>query len=155
KMIAVSTTCMAEVIGDDLDSFIKNAKAKGSIPEDYHVPFAHTPSFVGSHITGYDNMLKGILTHFWENKERTANESVNIVGGFDGYCVGNNRELKRMLELMDIDYTLVSDPADVFDTPSDGEFRMYSGGTTLEATGNALNAKATVALQGISVAKTL
>ncbi len=46
KMIAVSTTCMAEVIGDDLHAFIQNAKAKGSVPEDYDVPFAHTPAFV-------------------------------------------------------------------------------------------------------------
>ena len=66
KMIAVSTTCMAEVIGDDLDSFIQTAKQKGSIPEEFDVPFAHTPSFVGSHVTGYDNMMKGILTHFWD-----------------------------------------------------------------------------------------
>src|SRR3954451_21267925 len=35
KMIAVSTTCMAEVIGDDLQSFITNAKQKGSVPEDF------------------------------------------------------------------------------------------------------------------------
>ena len=57
KMIAVSTTCMAEVIGDDLGSFIGNAKNEGGIPETLPVPFAHTPSFVGSHITGYDNMI--------------------------------------------------------------------------------------------------
>jgi nitrogenase molybdenum-iron protein beta chain len=54
-MIAVSTTCMAEVIGDDLDAFIKTSKQKGSIPAEFDVPFAHTPAFVGSHITGYDN----------------------------------------------------------------------------------------------------
>jgi nitrogenase molybdenum-iron protein beta chain len=155
KMIAMSTTCMAEVIGDDLDSFIKNAKAKGSIPEDYRVPFAHTPSFVGSHVTGYDNMLKGILSHFWEGRERKAGEKVNIAGGFDGYCVGNNRELKRILGLMDVDYTLLSDPADVFDTPTDGQFRMYDGGTTLEAAAEALNAKSIISLQGISTAKSL
>ena len=68
KMIAVSTTCMAEVIGDDLQSFISNAKTKGSVPEDFDVPFAHTPAFVGSHTTGYDNMVKGILEHFWKGK---------------------------------------------------------------------------------------
>ena len=34
KMIAVSTTCMAEVIGDDLNAFIKNAKEKGAGPTD-------------------------------------------------------------------------------------------------------------------------
>ena len=52
EMIAVSTTCMAEVIGDDLNAFINNAKEKGSVPEDFAVPFAHTPAFVGSHVTG-------------------------------------------------------------------------------------------------------
>ena len=31
-MIAVSTTCMAEVIGDDLNAFINNARADGHIP---------------------------------------------------------------------------------------------------------------------------
>ena len=29
KMLAVSTTCMAEVIGDDLNAFIKQAREKG------------------------------------------------------------------------------------------------------------------------------
>ena len=68
KMIAVSTTCMAEVIGDDLNAFIKTAKEKGSVPAEYDVPFAHTPAFVGSHVTGYDNVLKGIIEHFWDGK---------------------------------------------------------------------------------------
>ena len=47
-MIAVSTTCMAEVIGDDLNAFIKTSKEKGSVPADFDVPFAHTPAFVGA-----------------------------------------------------------------------------------------------------------
>ncbi|KAF0140240.1 MAG: nitrogenase molybdenum-iron protein beta chain [Rhodospirillaceae bacterium] len=63
KMIAVSTTCMTEVIGDDLNFFIIQAKDKGSAPQDFSVPFAHTPAFVGSHVIGYDNMLKDILSY--------------------------------------------------------------------------------------------
>ena len=39
---------------------------------DFDVPFAHTPAFVGSHVDGYDNMLKGILEHFWKDRERAA-----------------------------------------------------------------------------------
>ena len=31
---------------------------------------------------------------------------------------------------MGVDYTLLSDAADQFDTPADGEFRMFDGGTT-------------------------
>ena len=76
-MIAVSTTCMAEVIGDDLNAFIKTAKEKGSVPKEFDVPFAHTPAFVGSHITGYDNVLKGIVRAFlgrqgWHRSETRA-----------------------------------------------------------------------------------
>jgi nitrogenase molybdenum-iron protein beta chain len=155
KMIAVSTTCMAEVIGDDLNSFILQAKQKESVPADFDVPFAHTPAFVGSHVDGYDNMQKGILSHFWEHAERTEGESVNIIPGFDGFAVGNNRELKRMLDEMGVDYTMLSDVSDVYDTPSDGEFRMYDGGTKLEDAKAALNAKATISMQQFCTPKTL
>ncbi|MEQ8825235.1 MAG: nitrogenase molybdenum-iron protein subunit beta [Filomicrobium sp.] len=155
KMIAVSTTCMAEVIGDDLNSFILQAKEKGSVPEDFDVPYAHTPAFVGSHTNGYDNMTKGILEHFWKDAERTPNEKINIIPGFDGFAVGNVRELKRMLGLMGVDATILSDVSDVYDTPSDGEFRMYSGGTKIEDVKAAVNAKATISMQEYCTPKTL
>ena len=162
KMIAVSTTCMAEVIGDDLNAFIKSSKEKGSVPADLDVPFAHTPAFVGSHVTGYDNALKGILEHFWDGKagtapkiDRVANEKINFIGGFDGYTVGNMREIKRIFNLMGIEHTILGDNSDVFDTPTDGEFRMYDGGTTLEDAANAVHAKATVSMQHYCTEKTL
>ncbi|MEL6780340.1 MAG: DUF3364 domain-containing protein, partial [Cyanobacteria bacterium J06597_16] len=42
KMIALCTTCMAEVIGDDLGSYVTTAKQDGHIPTDLPVPFANT-----------------------------------------------------------------------------------------------------------------
>nr|P25314.1 RecName: Full=Nitrogenase molybdenum-iron protein beta chain; AltName: Full=Dinitrogenase; AltName: Full=Nitrogenase component I [Azospirillum brasilense]AAB02344.1 nifK [Azospirillum brasilense] len=150
KMIAVLTTCMAEVIGDDLSGFINNAKNKESVPADFPVPFAHTPAFVGSHIVGYDNMIKGVLTHFWgtsENFDTPKNETINLIPGFDGFAVGNNRELKRIAGLFGIQMTILSDVSDNFDTPADGEYRMYDGGTPLEATKEAVHAKATISMQ--------
>lgn len=155
EMIAVSTTCMAEVIGDDLHAFITTAKNKGSVPQEFDVPFAHTPAFVGSHITGYDNMLKGILEHFWAKRERTPGSKINLIPGFDGFAVGNNRELKRMLDLMGVEYTFLSDVSDQFDTPSDGQFRMFAGGTSIEATKAAQDAQATLSIQEYCTPKTL
>lgn len=162
KMIAVSTTCMAEVIGDDLNAFIKTAKEKESVPQEFDVPFAHTPAFVGSHVTGYDNALKGIIEHFWDGKagtaeklERKPNDSINFIGGFDGYTVGNMREVKRIFDMMGVNYTILGDNSDVFDTPTDGEFRMYDGGTTLEEAANAIHAKATISMQEYCTEKTL
>ena len=162
KMISVSTTCMAEVIGDDLNAFIKNAKDKGSVPMEFDVPFAHTPAFVGSHITGYDNVMKGIFEHFWGGKAGTVdklvrepNDQINFITGFDPYTVGNVREMKRMFDLIGFNYKIVCDNSDVWDTPTDGTFRMFDGGTTIEDTEKAVHAKATVSMQEYCTEKTL
>ena len=149
-MIAVSTTCMAEVIGDDLNAFIGNAKKGGSVPEEFPTPFAHTPSFVGSHTTGWDNMFEGIGRYFtlnyMEGKEVGSNGKINLVPGFETY-LGNYRVMKRMMEDMGVGYSLLSDPSEVLDTPADGTFRMYEGGTTIEEIKDAPNASDTLFLQ--------
>lgn len=38
EMIAMSTTCIAEVIGDDLNAFINNAKKEGHLDKDFRFP---------------------------------------------------------------------------------------------------------------------
>ena len=160
-MIAVSTTCMAEVIGDDLNAFIKTAKEKGSVPAEFDVPFAHTPAFVGSHVTGYDNALLGVLQHFWDGKagaapklERKPDDSINFIGGFDGFVVGNMKEVRRIFSLFGVEVNILCDPSEVWNTPTDGEFRMYAGGTTKEEVERALNAKATIVFQQFCCEKT-
>jgi nitrogenase molybdenum-iron protein beta chain len=156
-MIAVSTTCMAEVIGDDLNAFIRNTKKAGNIPEDYPVPFAHTPSFVGSHVTGWDNMFEGIIRYFtlniMDDKTPGKNGKINIVPGFETY-LGNYRVMHRMMKEMGVDYTMLSDPTEVLDTPADGQFRMYAGGTTQEQVKDAPNAATTFLLQPMQLDKT-
>jgi nitrogenase molybdenum-iron protein beta chain len=153
KMIALCTTCMAEVIGDDLGAFITTSKNEGHIPEELPVPYAHTPSFVGSHITGYDNMLKGILTTLTKGKKaETTNGKFNFNLGFDPY-VGNTRELKRILDLFGVDYTILSDNSDTFDSPNTGEFQMYNGLTTLEDAADSINAEGSFFFQKYSTPK--
>ena len=156
-MLAVSTTCMAEVIGDDLNAFIGNAKKDGRVPDDFPTPFAHTPSFVGSHVTGWDNMMEGILRYFtlnhMEDKAPGKNGKLNVTPGFETY-LGNFRVIKRMLKEMDVDFTLLSDPEEVLDTPADGEFRMYAGGTTQAEVKDAPNGITTMLLQPWQSVKT-
>ncbi|MHB9003972.1 MAG: nitrogenase molybdenum-iron protein subunit beta, partial [Coriobacteriia bacterium] len=154
EMIAVSTTCMAEVIGDDLGAYIKTAKDKGVIPADMPVPFAHTPSFAGSHLNGYDVMMKGILEDLSGEKAAKTDGSINIIPGFDGYSA-NLREVKHMLSSMGVDYRMLGDYSDVVDAPATGEYDMYPvGGTPLAEVGKAINADATVALQRYASIKT-
>lgn len=157
EMIAVSTTCMAEVIGDDLNAFIGNAKKAGHVPEEYPTPFAHTPSFVGSHTTGWDNMFEGIARYFtlnnMEDKEVGSNGKINIVPGFETY-LGNYRVMHRMLKEMGVSYSFLCDPTEVLDTPADGQFRMYAGGTTIDEVKDAPNATDTLLLQPWQLVKT-
>jgi nitrogenase molybdenum-iron protein beta chain len=156
-MIAVSTTCMAEVIGDDLNAFITNSKKAGHIAQDFPVPFAHTPSFVGSHTTGWDNMFEGIARYFtlntMDDKAPGKNGKINIVPGFETY-LGNYRVMRRMLSEMGVDYSLLCDPSEVLDTPADGSYRMYSGGTTQDEVKDAPNAITTFLLQPMQLEKT-
>ncbi len=154
KMLAVSTTCMAEVIGDDLNAYIRTAREKGLIPKELPVPFAHTPSFVGSYINGYDNMMKGILSSITSGKKGEPNEKINIIHGFDTYT-GNYRELKRLLAIMDIKYTILADVSDIFDSPNTGEYKLYPGGTPLADAMVSINSAATIVLQKYSTVKTM
>ncbi len=156
KMMPVFTTCMPEVIGDDLTAFIKNAKQKGHVPEDLPIPYANTPSFNGTHIHGYDAMLKSVLQDLTrdQNVEGKCTGKLNIIPGFDGN-VGNLREYKRICELMDIPYTMLADASDIFDSGCDGEYKLYAGGTKLEDAAESINGKATIALQNYSTKNTM
>lgn len=157
KAIGISTTCMAEVIGDDLNAFINNAKKEGYIPEDLPTPFAHTPSFVGSHVNGWDAMFEGVMRfttlNKMEDKVVGSNNKINIVPGFETY-LGNYRVIQRMLDEMNVNYSYLCDPSEVLDTPADGSYQMYSGGTPLEAVEDAPNAKTTILLQPNQLVKT-
>jgi nitrogenase molybdenum-iron protein beta chain len=82
------------------------------------------------------------------------NDSINFIGGFDGFVVGNMKEIRRIFDLFECDYTIVCDPSEVWNTPTDGEFRMYEGGTTKEEVERALNAKATIVFQEFCCEKT-
>ena len=156
-IIAVSTTCMAEVIGDDLNAFINNTKKAGHIEQDFPTPYAHTPSFVGSHTTGWDNMFEGMIRYFtlnhMDDKKVGSNGKINLVPGFETY-LGNYRVMHRMMKEMGVDYTLMSDPSEVLDTPADGTFRMYAGGTTQAELKDSPNAIDTLLLQPWQLEKT-
>jgi nitrogenase molybdenum-iron protein beta chain len=157
EVIAVSTTCMAEVIGDDIQAFISNAKKDGAVPESMPVPYAHTPSFIGSHVTGWDNMFEGFCRSFTQGTQQTyqagSNGKINFVTGFETY-LGNFRVIKRMMQQMGVGYSLLSDPSEVLDTPADGHYRMYAGGTTQEEMRDAPNAIDTLLLQPWHLLKT-
>jgi nitrogenase molybdenum-iron protein beta chain len=157
EMIAISTTCMAEVIGDDVKMFLGSAEEAGAMPVGFPAPYANTPSFVGSHLTGYDNMLYSILSYLSADVPVESGGSsaagsaprLNVLLGFDPY-VGNAREIRRLLGLLGLDVTVLGDHSDVLDSPADGEYRLYPGGTPLAAVAAAPTAVASLPLQAFA-----
>ncbi|MCK9234668.1 MAG: nitrogenase molybdenum-iron protein subunit beta [Acholeplasmataceae bacterium] len=159
EMISVSTTCMAEVIGDDLNAFIIGAReeAEGELDKT-EITYAHTPSFVGSHITGYDNMMKATLEQLVpEGTKRVVDEErINIIPGFEPY-LGSLKEVKKMAKLFGDKIIMLGDHEEQWDTGA-GEYKLYSGGTKLEDARTAIHAKATISLQKyatVATAKTI
>jgi nitrogenase molybdenum-iron protein beta chain len=155
KMLAVFTSCMPEIIGDDLSAFLKNARQKGHLPKDLPAPFANTPSFNGSHVHGYDAMLAAILETLTAGKavEGRCTGKLNFIAGFDANT-GNYREYKRIFEAFEIPYTFLADISESFDSPNDGTYRLYPGGTRLDEAADSINGKATLAVAPYATTKT-
>jgi len=155
KMIAIFTSCMPEIIGDDLTAFIKNARSKGHLPKDLPAPYANTPSFNGSHVHGYDAMLGSILETLTEGKavEGRCTGKLNFIAGFDAN-VGNYREYKKYFDAFGIPYTFLADISETFDSPNDGKYRIYAGGTKLDDAADSINGKATLTVAPYASSKT-
>ena len=140
-VIAVHTTCLTETIGDDIPSIIKTA----DVPEGKLVIHANTPSYQGSHVTGFANMVKGMVSYLSESTLPVKKEQVNIIPGFVN--PGDMREIKRITRLMGVKSIMFPDTSGVVDSPMTGKFEMYpQGGTTVPELKDTGNSKLTMAL---------
>lgn len=119
-VITVVTTCSSEIIGDDMVSFIKEARkllVKELGEEEGNrvkLVLVNTPSFAGSHVAGYDRAAKTFLETLAKDRS-TTNNKVNIIPGM--LMPGDIREIKHMLAEMGIEAHILFDISDVFDTP--------------------------------------
>ncbi|MDO9583395.1 MAG: nitrogenase molybdenum-iron protein subunit beta [Desulfomicrobium sp.] len=138
-VIAVHTTCLSETIGDDLPQMTDKAKKSGKVPEGKHVIYANTPSYVGSHVTGFSNMVKGMAKGFAVNTGR-KNGRVNIIPGW--VEPSDMEEVRRMATLMGLDIILFPDTSGVLNGALTGEYKMFPDGGTpvadLVASGDAI-----------------
>lgn len=146
KIIAVHTTCLSETIGDDLNAYITDYESK--IPEGKYVVHTNTPSYVGSHITGYSNMIAGFIKYLSENTGK-KNGKMALIPGFVN--PGDMREMKRIAKLMGVDYTMLPDTSGVMDAPMTTHYEMYpKGGTTVEEIQDLGNCEMSLALGEIA-----
>ncbi|MCI5196105.1 MAG: nitrogenase molybdenum-iron protein subunit beta [Candidatus Electrothrix sp. AW5] len=142
-IVAVHTTCLSETIGDDLPQIRKKAIKEGKIPEGKYVIGASTPSYVGSHVTGFSNMVKAMT----ELAEPTGkkNGKINLIPGWVEPC--DMEELKRITNLMGVSTIMFPDTSGVLNSPLTGEYKMFpAGGTTIGELKSTADSTGTLAL---------
>ncbi len=144
EVIAVHTTCLSETIGDDIPQIAKKAAADGKIPKGKHVIHVNTPSYVGSHVTGFAGMTRAMVDYF---STRTG-EKLNQVNVIPGYVEPSDmEEIKRIAEVLGVRSVIFPDTSRVLNSPQTGKHEMFpKGGVTVEALKSTGESIATIAL---------
>jgi nitrogenase molybdenum-iron protein beta chain len=101
-----------------------------TVPEGKLVVHCNTPSYVGSHVTGFGAMVAGFIKRLADPKaEKTSR--IGVLPGFVN--PGDLREIKRCLKLAGLEFAMLPDQSDVLDGPMTGSYDMFpDAGTTLE-----------------------
>lgn len=146
KIIPIISTCSTEIIGDDIDGVVIKLN-EGLLKEKYpdrevHLIPIHTPSFVGSMISGYDVAVKDFVSYFAKKDE--PNGKINLFTGWVN--PGDVTALKHLLAEMQIDATVLFE-IESFDSPvmPDGN-HVSHGNTTIEDLTGTANAFGSIVL---------
>lgn len=140
KIIGIATTCLSEVIGDDMRKIIYKYKTESgtNIPE---LVFVNTPSFMGTHMNGFHDTVSSLVSNFATKNQNQ--HSINIFPGF--LSPADLQHLKEILEDVSIKAIMVPDYSDILDNEYTGEYeKLPKGGTTIEELKQTANAKASV-----------
>jgi vanadium-dependent nitrogenase beta chain len=145
RIIPIITTCSTETIGDDVEGAINkiNRSLKASLPdrEVFLIP-VHTPSYSGSHVSGYNTAVHAFVSNLAKKGEPSA--KLNIFTGWVN--PGDVVEVKHYLDEMGVDGTVFMDTEN-FDSPilPDKTITTF-GNTTVEDFINSANAVGSIAL---------
>lgn len=149
-LVGVLTTCLAETIGEDIDriaaDYLKE-RGLGGFP----LITVSTPGYGGTHTEGYFLTVKKILAGL--SRKVDKGPKINVI--VPNLSPADVREIKRILQLMKIDYTLLPDFSDTLDRPFSRPFKKVpEGGTRVADIAGMPGAQATVQL-GVTVSDAL
>jgi nitrogenase molybdenum-iron protein beta chain len=141
KVVPIISTCSTEVIGDDIDGVAKRLqntllKDKFGNREVHLIPI-HTPSFVGSMVSGYDIAVRDIIAHFAAKTE--PSNKLNLITGWVN--PGDVKAIKELLKMMEVEANVIFE-IENFDSPLMPDKSGKSHGNTtimdLKDTANAI-----------------
>jgi nitrogenase molybdenum-iron protein beta chain len=96
RFFVVLTGCVSEVIGDDVDSVVREFQREG-----VSIVAARTGGFRGDSYRGYEELLKTLFRDYVQTAKRKSPRLVNLWGvvpGLDVFWRGNLEAMRRLLE---------------------------------------------------------
>lgn len=143
EIIGVTSSCLTETVGDDMGLIIRKFRKKHPDEELPSIIPISTPSYSGSHVDGYDKAIKSLIENLAYSTK--PNSKINLITG--NISPADIREVKEILELMDIESIILTDSSESLDSPhTDSVSFLPSAGTTVDEIKDAANSKATVSL---------
>lgn len=128
KIIGVLTTCLAETIGEDIERIAAEYLKEKNLA-DLTIVTVPTPGYGGTHTEGYLYALRRTLMQVTKKTEK--HNKLNLI--IPHISTADIRELKRILAIMNIEYTLFPDISDTLDRPLALQYtKLPDGGTKIK-----------------------
>jgi len=145
-IVGVSTTCLAETIGEDVPRTIYEFQREEPAVRDIPIIHVSTPSYVGTHEEGYAEALKAIVKRLATPGEPQHRCNL-IIGSI--ISPADVRYLKDMLERWPCYCIVFPDISETFDAPIVTNFpKIVDGGTPLSEIRDMANSTATITIGG-------
>jgi nitrogenase molybdenum-iron protein NifN len=141
KVIAICSTCLSETIGEDVPSMLSEYKKLHATETLPHFIFAPTPSYAGTHMDGYHEAVRAVIS--WTAEESEKHNKITVMPGF--VSPADVRHIKEILEDFDLPYTMLPDYSDSLDNPSWEEYTYIpEGGTRIDDIRNTPGSRACI-----------
>lgn len=140
NVIGILTSCLAETMGDDIKRFVEAYRTDRGLRDIEIIPVS-TPSYGGTHTEGFWATTRAVIAHYARPAER--HQGINII--VPNISPADIREIKRILDLMGLEYTLLPDYSLTLDRPFGGRYKKIApGGTPTAAIARMSGARATI-----------
>lgn len=140
KAIGVLTTCLAETIGEDIHRICIEYSKEKKLSEPILIT-SPTPGYGSSHSEGYWSTARSIVSQLAKKTDQHSkvNVFIPILSSAD------IREMKRLFEVMEIEYTFCPDYSDSLDRPFSKQYNKVSkDGTPIAEIEKLAGAQATI-----------
>ncbi|MDR1929816.1 MAG: nitrogenase cofactor biosynthesis protein NifB [Treponema sp.] len=142
QVIGLSTTCLAETIGEDVDRMVADfLKARPNVRT--RIITVPTPGYGGAQYEGFFRALRALVEQI--EMDARPNGRVNIITGM--MSPADTRFLKGLFKEMGVDAALLPDLSENLDGPHEEVYRRLSyEGTSLEDISAMAGARCTIEL---------